>query len=137
MNEDERLNRNLINMLLCGCIILIIVILFLIGYKSPKFYSKDFTESIRYEEIDSVTENVSSGSEESVDSQPNDILPININTATAKELESIPDIGPATAKLIIEYRNEYGTIVSFSELLSIKGIGEKTLEIIKEYCIIN
>ena len=49
----------------------------------------------------------------------------------------MPKVGPSTAKLIIDYRNEYGTIVSFSELLSIDGIGEKTVEILKEYCIIN
>ena len=65
------------------------------------------------------------------------IFPIEINKASEEELQLIPNIGPATAKLIIAYRNEYGSIVSFRELLSIDGIGEKTVEVLKEYCIIN
>ena len=47
---------------------------------------------------------------------------ININTASAKELESIPGVGPATAKKIIAGR-PYGSI---EEIMDVKGIGEKT-----------
>lgn len=47
---------------------------------------------------------------------------ININTASAKELESIPGVGPATAKKIIDGR-PYGSI---EELMDVKGIGEKS-----------
>jgi len=47
---------------------------------------------------------------------------ININSASAKELQSIPGVGPATAKKIIAGR-PYGSI---EEIMDVKGIGEKT-----------
>lgn len=53
---------------------------------------------------------------------------ININTADAKTLESLPGIGPAYASRIIEYRTKNGAFTSYDELLKIKGIGKKRLE---------
>lgn len=138
MNEDERAEKTLIYLLFSGCIVLLILVLVIMGMNSPKYLSPKFTEEIAFEEKSSEEVNPScSEMEISEDEKEEDIFPININTATSAELEQIPDIGPATAKLIIEYREEFGTIVIFDELLNINGIGEKTLEIIKEYCIIN
>ncbi len=57
---------------------------------------------------------------------------INVNTATSEELQKIKRIGPTLAERIIEYRNLNGPFSSLDELLKVKGIGEKTLEIIKE-----
>ena len=59
--------------------------------------------------------------------------PININTADFEELQEIKRIGPVLAQRIIDYRNLNGPFESWEELLEVKGIGEKTLEIIKEY----
>jgi len=53
---------------------------------------------------------------------------INVNTATQKELERLPRIGPATAKLIIEYREQNGPFKSIEELDNVKRIGPKTIE---------
>jgi competence protein ComEA len=53
--------------------------------------------------------------------------PVSLNKATAAELESLPGIGPATASRILEHRNAQGKFHDLSELLSIKGIGEKRL----------
>ena len=58
---------------------------------------------------------------------------ININTASEKELQKLPRIGPAKAKLIFEYRNHVGKFKDVEELLKIKGIGKKTLEKLKPY----
>ncbi len=58
---------------------------------------------------------------------------INLNTATQKELQSLPYIGPKIAALIIEYREKHGPFKSIDELLEIKGIGQKKLERIKPY----
>ncbi|NOZ74996.1 MAG: helix-hairpin-helix domain-containing protein [FCB group bacterium] len=58
---------------------------------------------------------------------------ININLANRKELESLPTIGPVTAKRIIEFRKANGPFKSTDELKKIKGIGEKTLEKIRPY----
>lgn len=57
---------------------------------------------------------------------------ININTATEEELESLKGIGPATARNIISYREEYGGFSSIEEIKNVKRIGDKTFEKIKE-----
>jgi|GEM_PF-490685 len=57
---------------------------------------------------------------------------VNINTAGTRELETLPGIGPATAKKIIDHRNKYGNFKSKEELLDISGIGPKKYEDIKE-----
>jgi competence protein ComEA len=56
---------------------------------------------------------------------------ININTALANELETLPGIGPARAQAIISYRNEEGYFKTVDELINVKGIGTKTLENIR------
>jgi competence protein ComEA len=53
---------------------------------------------------------------------------ININTATATELEELPGIGPSYAKGIIDYRTQNGPFVRVDDLDKVKGIGPKTLE---------
>ena len=53
---------------------------------------------------------------------------VNINTADAKLLETLPGIGPAYASRIIEYRTKNGPFATYDELLEIKGIGKKRLE---------
>ncbi|MDI6793391.1 MAG: ComEA family DNA-binding protein, partial [bacterium] len=56
---------------------------------------------------------------------------VNLNTATLEEIESLPKIGPAIAKRIIEYRDTHGGFKSIEEIIEVKGIGEKTFEKIK------
>lgn len=57
---------------------------------------------------------------------------ININKADQKELEDITGIGPGKAKSIIEYRNNYGYFSSVEDLVNVSGIGDKTLEKIRD-----
>jgi competence protein ComEA len=52
---------------------------------------------------------------------------VNINSASAEQLETIPGIGPATAKAIIEFRRRR-RLTSVEDLLDVKGIGKKKLE---------
>lgn len=62
---------------------------------------------------------------------------ININTADEAELDKLPGVGPATAKKIIEYRQQTGGFKSVEELVNVKGIGSKKLEQMRPYITVN
>lgn len=57
---------------------------------------------------------------------------ININTASQAELESLPGIGPALARRIIEFRETYGPFKSIEDLKKVPGIGEAIFSRIKD-----
>jgi competence protein ComEA len=52
--------------------------------------------------------------------------PINLNTATADQLDQLPGIGPVTAQKIISWRDQHGGFTDVEELQEIEGIGPKT-----------
>lgn len=55
-----------------------------------------------------------------------------INEATQEEIETLNGIGPSKAEAIIQYREEHGYFQTLEDLLEVSGIGEKTLDHIKE-----
>jgi competence protein ComEA len=57
---------------------------------------------------------------------------VNVNTATAAELEALPGVGEVTAQAIIDYRTENGPFTSVDELLDVTGIGDVTLENLRD-----
>jgi|SRR5690625_3510139 len=61
---------------------------------------------------------------------------VRINSATIDELTTINGIGPAKAEAIISFREEHGPFQQMDDLLQVSGIGEKTLENIKDYIIV-
>ncbi len=56
---------------------------------------------------------------------------ININTASAAELETLPGIGPVKAQAIIDYRQQNGAFARTEDLTKVSGIGPKTFDKLK------
>lgn len=57
---------------------------------------------------------------------------ININTASADELQLLNGVGPSTANAIVQYREQNGAFANVDDLVNIKGIGEKKVANIAE-----
>ena len=53
---------------------------------------------------------------------------LNVNTASAEELEALSGVGPAKAEAIVEYRQTNGPFASVEDLALVSGIGDKTVE---------
>ena len=58
--------------------------------------------------------------------------PLNLNTATLEQLDTLTGVGPATAQKILDFREEKGGFSSVEELGEISGIGEKRLASLRE-----
>ena len=58
---------------------------------------------------------------------------VNLNTATLKELDALPGVGPSTAKNIIAYREAHGGFAAPEEIMNVKRIGEKTFDKLKAH----
>ena len=64
------------------------------------------------------------------------IIKVNVNTASAEELQKIPKVGPVLAARILEYRNSNGKFLRVEDMTKVKGIGKKTLNQIKDFIIL-
>jgi comEA protein len=61
---------------------------------------------------------------------------IDINLASAKELEELPGVGPTTAKAIIQFREKTGRFHRVEDLLAIRGISETKLAKMRPYIVV-
>ena len=58
---------------------------------------------------------------------------VNINTATAAELNTLPGIGPTTAQSIVDYRLQHGLFQVIQDIQNVPGVGPATYAVIKDY----
>jgi competence protein ComEA len=59
--------------------------------------------------------------------------PVNLNTATLEQLDTLDGVGPATAQKILAYRQEHGGFSSVEELGQVSGIGEKRMAALRDH----
>jgi competence protein ComEA len=52
--------------------------------------------------------------------------PVNLNTATQSQLETLPGIGAKAAQRILDYRQKNGSFKKIEDLMQVQGIGEKS-----------
>ena len=57
---------------------------------------------------------------------------INLNSATAAQIATLPGIGPKTADLVVQYRQKNGPFKKIEEIMNIRGVGEKSFLKIKD-----
>lgn len=58
--------------------------------------------------------------------------PVNLNTASAEQLETLSGVGPATSQAIITWRQQHGGFRSVQDLLQVRGIGPAKLEALRD-----
>lgn len=68
--------------------------------------------------------------------QQHTTFPININTASQKELMELPGIGEVLAQRIVDYRDAHGPFRTKNELTKVSGIGKKKLEAVIDLIIL-
>ena len=94
--------------------------------------SRSVTVAVSERSPDSVFPEVSVQS----DGTPDSLLPgekIDLNTAPAADLARLPGIGDTRAEAIVAYRDEHGAFQTADDLLSVDGIGEVTLEKLRDF----
>lgn len=62
---------------------------------------------------------------------------VDVNTASQAELMALPELGPLTAKSIVDYRNQHGPFQTVDQLLRVPGIGNATLKQIRSMVIVD
>lgn len=87
---------------------------------------------LSYEETKELTTVEQIDGENGEHTQQGNISLINLNTATAEQLTSLPGIGEAKASNILEYRKKVGKFTAIEEIMNVSGIGEAMFEKIKD-----
>ena len=122
MNNGERI---LLGVGLLGCATVI-------AYNCLSVPKLDVAVSNGPANTDSSMQNSHAESQPTAAELENELFLININTATAQELEALDKIGETLAQRIVEYREQNGPFVSVDDLTRVEGIGQDALEQLRD-----
>lgn len=104
------------------------------GTKKKSSSSATKTTSIRTSNSSSAElSSETNGNNENSESEDEFTFPADINKVTYEQLIAIKGIGDVTANKILDYRSDIGVIYNMDLLTEISGIGDATLELLKEY----
>lgn len=73
----------------------------------------------------------------SVNTNQSTKVEVNINTGDKSEIEKLPGIGPSKADAILQYRETNGEFKTVDDLKKVKGFGDKTVESLKDFIVLN
>ena len=126
-----RTSVTLKTLIIISAAMVIAVLSFGMGYFSGKTDVRKFSDTYAVS-VETVSDTPAHGSV-SDDLQPNGgSAPININTASISELETLSGIGPVLAERIVAHREEYGEFKNKYNLMDVPGIGTGIYEILKD-----
>ena len=61
---------------------------------------------------------------------------VNINSADASQIAFLPRVGPKTAERVVQFREEHGPFEQPTDLMQVKGIGDKTFELLSQSVVV-
>ncbi len=114
------------------------VVIKAIGLKPANGTSDEIAiDNMQVEQINTAPKNVNDSEETDIaesmlKGSSETLISVNINAADKDELCSLPGIGEATAKKILDYRNTAGKFTDIDDLLKVNGIGIKKFEKLKD-----
>lgn len=115
-------------------IYLILITLIFCAFSGGFFLGKSLNPTtISVSSIPTVTSSTAAEAPSEPSQEPAVNYPLDINTATTEDFSTLPGIGETIAQRIVAYRNENGPFEDYTDLLLVKGIGEKTLQSILQY----
>ena len=99
--------------------------------REPSNIQKSVSKDKRVSSFQEKPSKTKSTDEKADNKSKNIVFPININTANEKELDALPEIGPAIARRIVEHRSSQ-PFTKIEDIMLVKGIGEKKFAKLKE-----
>lgn len=135
-NDEKALQTQTCVLVAVACIFCAAAILFQLFFRGEVLYDKTEESATANVVTSPMPENSTISDSSSSFPTSSEETPvqekININTATAEELDTLPNIGPVKAEAIIQYREEQGPFYTIEQIQEVDGIGEKTFEKIKD-----
>lgn len=89
--------------------------------------------TVSYRDRTTATVTVTVTAEYALPPEEVEVTLVDLNTAEAEELATLPGIGEGLAKRIVDYRTEHGPFEGPEGLMEVSGIGEKKLEELRDY----